>query len=80
MATPGEGYRDILEFIGVQKSHVESIDDAVFSKRYKEYSHALPDEAHQMSNSTEEYLERFFKPYNDELADLLGEEWRGVWG
>lgn len=32
-----------------------------------------------LPNRTREYLHRFFKPYNDELADLLGEEWRGVW-
>lgn len=26
-----------------------------------------------------DYLKRFYKPYNDELVELLGEEWRGVW-
>ena len=26
-----------------------------------------------------EFLERFYRPYNDRLADLLGEEWRGIW-
>ena len=25
------------------------------------------------------YLQTFYQPYNDELADLLGEEWRNVW-
>jgi Sulfotransferase family len=33
-----------------------------------------------LRNATREYLQRFYKPYNDELADLLGEEWRDVWG
>lgn len=33
-----------------------------------------------MSNSTRRFLEKFYKPYNDQVADLLGEEWRGVWG
>jgi len=25
------------------------------------------------------YLKHFYKPYNDELANLLGEHWRGIW-
>jgi Sulfotransferase family len=25
------------------------------------------------------FLYRFYRPYNDRLADLLGEEWRGIW-
>jgi hypothetical protein len=25
------------------------------------------------------YLYDFYKPYNDELVALLGEEWRDVW-
>ena len=32
-----------------------------------------------MNNSTRHFLEKFYKPYNDQLADLLGEEWRGIW-
>lgn len=28
---------------------------------------------------TTEFLLRFYKPYNDKLADLLGEDWRGIW-
>ena len=31
------------------------------------------------SNATLAFLRRIYKPYNDRLADLLGEEWRGVW-
>jgi Sulfotransferase domain len=34
---------------------------------------------HTLRDVTKEYLQRVFKPYNDELADLLGEEWRGVY-
>ena len=29
--------------------------------------------------STREYLEKFYRPYNDQLAELLGPEWEGVW-
>jgi hypothetical protein len=25
------------------------------------------------------FLTEFYRPYNDRLADLLGEEWRGIW-
>jgi len=32
-----------------------------------------------LSNTTTAYLKKFYQPYNDRLADLLGEEWRGVW-
>jgi len=32
-----------------------------------------------MSDTTREYLQRFYKPYNDHLAQLLGEGWRGIW-
>jgi hypothetical protein len=33
----------------------------------------------QMSNVTRKALQRLYQPYNDDLADLLGEEWRGIW-
>ena len=32
-----------------------------------------------LSQATREYLKKFYHPYNERLADLLGEEWRGVW-
>jgi Sulfotransferase domain len=32
-----------------------------------------------MDPRVREYLVHFYRPYNDELADLLGEEWRNVW-
>jgi hypothetical protein len=25
------------------------------------------------------FLYRFYRPHNDRLADLLGEQWRGIW-
>ena len=33
----------------------------------------------QMPNATRKFLERFYKPYNAQLSNLLGESWRGVW-
>ena len=32
-----------------------------------------------MKNATRHFLEKFYAPYNNQLADILGEEWRGVW-
>jgi hypothetical protein len=32
-----------------------------------------------MSDGIRNYLRHIYKPFNDELADLLGENWRGVW-
>lgn len=33
----------------------------------------------QMDDMTRAYLKLLYKPFNDKLADLLGEDWRGVW-
>jgi Sulfotransferase domain len=32
-----------------------------------------------LSQETRNVVHEFYKPYNDQLADLLGEEWRGIW-
>ena len=32
-----------------------------------------------LRKETVTYLKHFYKPYNDELANLLGENWRGIW-
>jgi hypothetical protein len=32
-----------------------------------------------MSNSTRQFLDEFFRPYNRLLVDLLGKEWEGIW-
>eukprot|EP00934_Nitzschia_sp_Nitz4_P004531 Nitzschia sp. Nitz4//scaffold13_size275219//238326//239519//NITZ4_000920-RA/size275219-processed-gene-0.111-mRNA-1//1//CDS//3329536152//4521//frame0 len=32
-----------------------------------------------LANETREYLSAIFRPYNEMLADVLGEEWRGIW-
>ncbi|GKY91438.1 hypothetical protein MPSEU_000116100 [Mayamaea pseudoterrestris] len=36
-------------------------------------------EVDRLSDRTSTYLKAFYKSYNSELADLLGEDWRGVW-
>ena len=32
-----------------------------------------------IDDENRELLRKFYEPYNNDLADLLGEEWRGVW-
>jgi len=66
---------EVLEFVGAPPIGLEDLD---LEKSYSPeragapYKGKIPDTIH-------EYLRRFYKPYNDELADLLGEEWRDVW-
>lgn len=38
-----------------------------------------PERKDQMIPATRQYLTRFFRPYNILLAELLGDEWVGVW-
>jgi hypothetical protein len=70
-------FQEILEFLELPPIE---LDPGLFAKDYSPYKarnmHGPPD---KLSPQTREYLRRFFKPYNDELADLLGEEWRDVW-
>jgi Sulfotransferase domain len=48
------------------------------AKRLQEDNKATERRQH-MDPRVREYLVHYYKPYNDELADLLGEEWRNVW-
>jgi len=74
---------DILTFIGLPPTAGKMFDDSILNSNLdpvacpscKQFSQGMV-----MKNSTRAYLERLYRPYNDELADLLGEEWRGVWG
>ena len=74
---PAKVLTEVLEFLGAP--HYE-FPEEVLSRNYspkritwrKSYK---PD----ISSAVLDFLKRFYKPYNDELADLLGEEWRGVW-
>lgn len=70
-------FQSILEFAELDPKQWD-VDDSVFEMDFRpvEVEHT---EDMVMSNTTRMYLEKVFKPYNDELADLLGEEWRGVW-
>lgn len=72
--------QEILEFAGITHMDQLTLDNPTL---VTDYSPRLP--SHRAAPKltidplVREYLSRFYKPYNDELADLLGEEWRNVW-
>ena len=72
-------WQEILEFVGAPR-HELSEDELTTSYRplmvgnKNETPPAKP-----LSDVTRQYLVEFFRPYNELLADLLGEEWRGIW-
>lgn len=70
---PHDVLDDILEFLGV---HRHSYDAAHLNVSY---SPVIPTEEHVLDNATREYLLRLYEPYNQQLAELLGEHWRNVW-
>eukprot|EP00977_Amphora_coffeiformis_P018721 scaffold6655_cov169-Amphora_coffeaeformis.AAC.38 len=64
---------EILDFLGVPR---HSYDPALLNTSY---SPVVAKEEHLLKDATRDYLLRFYEPYNDELAELLGEQWRRVW-
>lgn len=68
---PKEVYSQILDFVGVPSF----IPATGFGGTYN----AMIETNEVVSNSTRRYLSSLFRPYNNHLADLLGEDWRGIW-
>jgi Sulfotransferase domain len=65
-------YSQVLEFLGVAPFQLlRDADNAVHAGNY--------DRIGPMKAKTRERLEKFFAPYNEQLGNLLGEEWRDVW-
>ena len=60
-------YRQILDHIGLDYHPSSSKDTHV--RNYKK----------PMTNETRAMLTDFFEPYNQQLANVLGDEWDGVW-
>jgi hypothetical protein len=69
--TPEAVFHEILEFVGAPPF----IPAGGFDTQHN--SNRSPES--QLKESTRRYLEDFFRPYNNLLADTLGEDWRGVW-
>lgn len=74
-------FGEILDFLGIPKVHM---DPKAFDKDHNPLTRTTRGQevvpVEPMSNRTRDYLYDFYRPYNDELADLLGEQWRGMWG
>ena len=64
---PASVYSRTLDFIGL-KPH-----------QLNKYEKHLAGRYDPMPEHCRLYLEKFFQAYNDQLADLLGEEWRNIW-
>lgn len=62
---------EIQRFMGVQNV-TTNISETVLAKNYHGGYQAA-----KMNATTKMYLEEFFRPYNLELAELLGEKWYG---
>jgi hypothetical protein len=71
----------VLNFLGAPpfpNSLLPQNGSSFLARSYSPYNtHRVDHEP--LCNATREYLQRFYKPYNDELADMLGDEWRDVW-
>jgi hypothetical protein len=75
---PAVVMEEILQFVGAP---AYQFPDEVLHARY---TPVLDDRSLELSlprahNSTIEYLLRFYKRCNNDLANLVGEDWRGVW-
>ena len=72
-------YNDLLDFVGAPPHNISKDDMSVDhgpkinDKRTRKVDHWTIDDENR------ELLRNFYEPYNNDLADLLGEEWRGVW-
>lgn len=73
LADPHAVLDEILDFLGV---HRHTYDPALLNESY---SPVIPDEEHILDDATRDFLLRLYEPFNDRLADMLGEHWRGVW-
>jgi len=75
-----KGFRDILKHAGVPHDVVAGLDDAVFEENYYP-SRAAPEPEQLMTDVTGQYLRQLYKPFNRQLATVLGDDsWRNAWG
>lgn len=74
-------WEKILNFLGAP---YYPLSDSVLQTMYRpsidsETRHDTVVPAAPLSNVTRSFLVEFYRPYNHLLADVLGEEWRGLW-
>lgn len=68
---PQDVYNEILSFVGAPPF----TPPGGFGVRHN----ANAPNQNTLPDSLRQYLKSFFRPYNDRLADFLGEDWRNVW-
>ena len=70
---------EILEFVGAEPIQWnQSLLDTNLGP-LKKRSDPTIFQPEPITNETRAYLRALYAPFNDELADLLGDEWQGVW-
>jgi hypothetical protein len=67
---------EIWTFLDV---HLHRHEEGHLNKSYSPVTHNASKHDMRMNDSTREYLQKLYKPYNEQLADILGEKWRDVW-
>ena len=75
-ANPSRVLNRVLDFVGAPR--YDFPEDAI-NKSYSPRAKTWIDYSPDVSDEATDYLKRFYKPYNEELVTLLGEEWRNVW-
>lgn len=73
LSNPHETMDQILDFLGV---HRHSYNESHFNESY---SPVVPKEEHVLQDATRDYLLKLYEPFNRQLVDILGEEWRDIW-
>lgn len=68
---------ELVDFLGYPEQK-QYMYENLFLGQVKDTS--VPSSVEPLSNRTRQYLRHFFRPYNDELAEVLGKEWRQRWG
>lgn len=63
-----ETYKKVLKFLGLRTTSLLASKSINKARRKS-----------KMSNETHHILQEIFEPYNHKLAELLGNEWEGVW-
>lgn len=72
----GAALQDILAFVGLEPY---SFPERVLQTRYSPVAGNATTRPIHLRKATRAYLERFFQACNQQLPDLLGEEWRDRW-
>lgn len=71
---PEQVFTQLLEFVGANAPFVPAEGFGTLHNYHENH-----DRRETMHPETRRYLSAVFRPYNEQLADILGEEWRGVW-